>query len=361
MNLGAIDVIIAALKRFHKDKQVEKACLNTLAALSLFNRPVSVRVGNLGGVEMTADFWERNFDDPDSNVANYFGCYQDLVMENRERMRMAGAIRMMFEACGEGGRHFWDASAQFSVWCGFSSFHSIENYNEFRRLGGMRHTYVAFRDHAKSYRVREEILQAMKGICASRANREDLVKEGFFELLVSALKEQKRDPQVQALGLEVLRLFIDSNTTLRASLAEADGVSHVLDVLHIHSSQLLDTRASWDNQNVYGSMNDHMYNVPGAASEILYSLAKDAETRKAMLEALAIKRIEATIWAVQSRIEVVKVRTWFAACQTLRLLRNEAEDAGQEVELQRALRASSCPEWDQAPAYYTSDAIQFEP
>mmetsp|Transcript_92446 Transcript_92446/g.270612 ORF Transcript_92446/g.270612 Transcript_92446/m.270612 type:complete len:512 (+) Transcript_92446:87-1622(+) len=358
LTMGAIDAAIAALK-FHKgDASVEGPCYNGIAALSLYNREVSLRVGELGGVEMTLDYWRRNFDNPRAVVANYFGCYQDFAPENRARMRAAGAIRLMFEACGEGGRHFWDAQAQFSVWCGFSSFHTKENHEEFARQGGARHTYVVFRDHAKSYRVREEILQATKGVCAHRSVREELAKEGFFELLAGAVREEAKDPQIQALGLETLRTFVDSNATLRAGLVAEGGIGMALRALDVHAPSLLDTRASWDSQNVYGSLNDDQYNVPGAAAEILYSMALEPDARKSMIEANAVQRIDAAIKATSNRIPSVMARTRRAGCQALRLLRSEAP-----AEASAALGRNGCPDRDEHPVVIVNGdtGIEFEP
>lgn len=361
MRLGAIDLAVFALKRFQHDRMVEDPCINSMAALSLYNRPVSLRVGELGGVEMTANYWIRNFDDPRAVVANYFGCYQDYSPENRERMRKAGAIRLAFDACGEGGKFFWNANVQFSCWCGFSSFHSEENHAEFRRLGGMRHTYVVFRDHGKSYRVREEILQAMKGICAYRANRDDLAKEGFMDLLADAVKTEKRDPQIQSLGLETLRMFVESNVTLRSRLIELGGVDFAFAALEMHAAKLIDTRSTWDSQNVYGELNDNQYNVPGGAAEILYSLVKHGpETREAMVASGAIGKLDAAIEATQSRVPSVKYRTLQSACQVLFLLKEAAEAAGRGDERKRVARLRGCSERPESIKVITNDA-QFEP
>jgi len=362
MRVGAIDRAIAAVKHFHGDTEVEHQCLNSVAALNLYNRETSLYAADLGVIELTVDFWKRNFDDPKHNIANYFGCYQDYAPENRERMREAGAIKMIFDACGEGGKHFWDAGSQFSCWCAFSSFHTDLNYKEFVRLDGLRHLHATFRDHPKSYRVREEILQAAKGICAYKAYRAVLAEMGFVELLTDAVQTEGDDPQVQALGLETLRMFIDANASLRSMVVAKGGVNTTFQTLEKHAAKLLNTRAAWDSQNVYGTLNDDQYCVPGAAAEIVYSLALDSlETQRAMLELGAVKRLDTAIVDTMHRIPNVKWRTFTASCQTLRLLRAEAAAAGQLDELQRVLAVRQCPNHDEHPRVVAHSDIVVEP
>jgi len=111
-----------------------------------------------------------------------------------------------------------------------------------------------------------------------------------------------------------------TNATSRTKVLESGATDIVFDALKQHSGKLKDTRtASWDSQNVYGDLNDHQYNVPGAATEMLLTLANHSRAvQEGLLKAGVVALLAHVLEATRGR--VVQGRAHFGACLTLREL-----------------------------------------
>mmetsp|Transcript_52906 Transcript_52906/g.106137 ORF Transcript_52906/g.106137 Transcript_52906/m.106137 type:complete len:303 (-) Transcript_52906:44-952(-) len=252
-------------------------------------------------------------------LGGIIGCFQDFQEENRIRMREAGGIKLLLDACGINGTHYSDAQAQFEVWCAFSSYHQNDSYAEFKRLGGIESAVAIMRDHAKSYRVREEILQCTKGMLGKALYRKFFLEAGFLDALLEALHEDRGDPQVLALGFDSLRMLIETDAATRATVASKGAVGLVLQALRDHSEALTNTRRAGDTQHVYGSLNDALYNVPGSAAEVLSALALGGEApQREMLEGGVVDQLSLSIAVTRGRVQ--GLRTWHGSCATLQAL-----------------------------------------
>merc|ERR1712216_84625 len=90
------------------------------------------------------------------------GCFFDAVPENRLRFMELGGIEKMMEAVKI---HYDNPTAVLQPWYGFSSicYHPL-TAKRCIDVGVIEHGLRSMRDHAKAYRVREEILQAFKAV-----------------------------------------------------------------------------------------------------------------------------------------------------------------------------------------------------
>mmetsp|Transcript_90794 Transcript_90794/g.282881 ORF Transcript_90794/g.282881 Transcript_90794/m.282881 type:complete len:431 (-) Transcript_90794:46-1338(-) len=338
MWLGGMDACARAVRRFPSDKSLQGSCLNCLGMMSLFSRKTSVYAGTLGAPQLTVQAMRTH----NMAMGGTLGCFNDFCPENRVRMRLAGGVKLMLEQCGVNGTHYWDAKAQLMTWCGFSSFHDKDNLAEFRELGGIESSVQIMKDHPKSYRVREEVLMSTKGTAAKAAYRIALVEAGFLDILLQSLKEDSGDPQIVALGFESLRLFVESNESVRMTVARMGFAEEALAALQVHSSALLNTRAGHDKQHVYGTFNDEMYNVPGAATGVLSALVlAGAELQEHLLDAGVVDQL-ATSMAV-TRGRVPEQRTWFGSCATLEVLRRDGRaNASLASQMDQVFSSSRC-------------------
>mmetsp|Transcript_90793 Transcript_90793/g.282876 ORF Transcript_90793/g.282876 Transcript_90793/m.282876 type:complete len:431 (-) Transcript_90793:46-1338(-) len=338
MWLGGMDACARAVRRFPLDKSLQGSCLNCLGSISLFNPETSVYAGTLGAPQLTVQAMRTH----NMALGGTLGCFNDFNFENRVRMRLAGGVKLMLEQSGVNGTLYWDAGAQFSNWCGFSSYHDKGSYAEFRDLGGIESIIQVMKDHGKSYRVREEILQCTKGMAGMAVYRVALVEAGFLEILLQSFKEDSADPQVVALGFDTLRMLVETNETVRMTAVRMGFAEAALAALQVHSSALLNTRAGHDKQHVYGTFNDEMYNVPGAATGVLSALVlAGAELQEHLLDAGVVDQL-ATSMAV-TRGRVPEQRTWFGSCATLEVLRRDGRaNASLASQMDQVFSSSRC-------------------
>mmetsp|Transcript_90796 Transcript_90796/g.282888 ORF Transcript_90796/g.282888 Transcript_90796/m.282888 type:complete len:302 (-) Transcript_90796:157-1062(-) len=289
------------------------------------------------------------------------GCFNDFCPENRVRMRLAGGVKLMLEQSGVNGTLYWNAGAQFSNWCGFSSYHDKDSYVEFREFGGIESLIQVMKDHGKSYRVREEILQCTKGMAGMAVYRVALVEAGFLDILLQSLKEDSGDPQIVALGFESLRLFVESNESVRMTVARMGFAEEALAALQVHSSALLNTRAGHDRQHVYGTRNEEMYNVPGAATEVLSALVlTGAELQDRLLNAGVVDQLARSIEVTRGRVP--ERRTWFGSCAVLEVLRRDGRaNVSLASQMDRMFLGNSCSKMAGKRPPVETNSVVWEP
>mmetsp|Transcript_110423 Transcript_110423/g.235871 ORF Transcript_110423/g.235871 Transcript_110423/m.235871 type:complete len:428 (-) Transcript_110423:71-1354(-) len=204
---GFTEAAMSAMRTFPENKAVQEACANLISSTILFNRPLGLKAGANGALEMVLDSLTRWPDDPKMNGWGMAGCFFDAVPENRAKFMKLGGIEKLHAAFK---RHYWNKEVIVQPSYAYSSVcYDKEVAVRCVEVGLIKDGVQAMRDHPDAFRVREELLQGFKALSVNYQEYTVLlVQEGLLEQLVKAINEQMTDPHLVSLCCENMAAII---------------------------------------------------------------------------------------------------------------------------------------------------------
>mmetsp|Transcript_71787 Transcript_71787/g.166043 ORF Transcript_71787/g.166043 Transcript_71787/m.166043 type:complete len:419 (-) Transcript_71787:46-1302(-) len=242
VDFGGVEACINGMKKFVGDPQVVQMCGSGLGGIIVFNPHACQVSAAAGGIDALGAGMRAHLDDRNVMLAiDVFSSHCDLNPENRPKVRDAGGIDLIF---GSMQRFYRDGEVQFKNWAGLSAtVHDPGNREAIAKGGGwcppgcgtgkyqgIELLVQTMRDLRGSYRVNQEAMQVVKGLCDHSAEyREALVAAGAVEEIVNTIRARAEDELgTPCVGAEALTRFAVANATHRARIAETGVVSDIL-------------------------------------------------------------------------------------------------------------------------------------
>mmetsp|Transcript_13593 Transcript_13593/g.38668 ORF Transcript_13593/g.38668 Transcript_13593/m.38668 type:complete len:387 (+) Transcript_13593:76-1236(+) len=271
LDTGALEAIVAALRAFPQDKELQLRCAGTISGTCLFNRPLSLRAGELGAVELVVDIMRRWPEDPNCQVGGMSGGFMDFSGENRARWADYGGIEVNLDSI----RRFYNSPKV--VLEAMYAFSSGTEGNDVRvaKGGGLELFMDILRDHVHSYRVAEETFQAIKFVRTPEL-QSHMIELGFPARIVEVMREKSDDRFMQDPACVCLTTFAH-NATQRAIFAKSGVTEAAFDAVFDFGQHQGKAK---DNEH---AMYDG-YRPDQTCMNILASMAEEPEGKERLLK-----------------------------------------------------------------------------
>lgn len=198
---GAPAVVLRALRRHPKNREVVKACGSAVGGLSLWSRPNGLWLGKNGALELLVQSFATFENDTEMLQFGLLGCLFDKVAENRIKFGQQGGVSYLLSMLKQ-DKFYYNNNVNLQVWYAFSAG-CYDNAVRFRDAGGIELGVRSMADFPAANRIREEVLQAFKGVSVhSQEMRELVAQAGAGEQYVKAIRENVSDPQLVSLCSE---------------------------------------------------------------------------------------------------------------------------------------------------------------
>jgi len=226
---GGIRAIINAASLEPGSTDLQVSCLPLLEDSIRFNRRTAHVSGTLGGIDAVARALRtfprsRNI----QKLTSALSSHCDFSPDNMERVLSVGGIQLIARAMK---LHYWDPEVMFRAGRGISS--PTRNWkvaNMVVKYIGFDFLVQAMRDHMRSYRVGQEIMQATRNIqLIGQTFRQGFVDAGLLDMIVPTMQAEINERGTQAIGSTNIAILAYWNTTHRQMLGEAGAVEMVLD------------------------------------------------------------------------------------------------------------------------------------
>jgi len=159
-------------------------------------------------VEMFLAAFRRYKSDARFQELGYLGCLFDYSPANVKRFRDSNGIQLVHEVIKA---HYNDTWVQFQAFCAYSSGCQGGNSEACGGEEGLIETMVqVMRDHRKE-RVREEVMQAIRGIATTPRLRDRLAKAGIVPQLVQVMQERTDSKTDQSVACEAFAALVEPN------------------------------------------------------------------------------------------------------------------------------------------------------
>jgi len=280
LEAGAVDVVVAALRAFPQDKQLQIQCGGSVSGACLFNRPLSLRAGELGAVELLIDIMRRWPEDPKCQIGGMSGGFMDFSGENRARWAAYGGVEVNLDSI----RRFYNNSeVVLQAMYGFSS--GTEDNDLLVAMGGGLELFMQIlRDHVHGYRVPEETFQAIKFVKHPKLQSR-LMELGFPTRAVEVMRELSTDRFMQDPACVCLNAFAP-NATQRSIMVKSGVVEVAFDAAFgydQHQGEAKDTEHA-----VYDG-----YRPDTSCMQVVASLGREPEGRARLLKLGAREKLSA--------------------------------------------------------------------
>eukprot|EP00408_Alexandrium_pacificum_P060321 CAMPEP_0171162524 /NCGR_PEP_ID=MMETSP0790-20130122/4635_1 /TAXON_ID=2925 /ORGANISM="Alexandrium catenella, Strain OF101" /LENGTH=369 /DNA_ID=CAMNT_0011627127 /DNA_START=128 /DNA_END=1237 /DNA_ORIENTATION=- len=278
LDTGALEAIVAAMRAFPRDKQLQLRCAGSISGTCLFNRPLSLRAGELGAVELVVDIMRRWPEDPDCQVGGMSGGFMDFSGENRARWAGCGGVEANLDSIR---RFYRDPKVVLQAMFAFSSG-TEDNDARVAKGGGLELFLDLLRDHAHSYRVPEETFQAIKFVRTPELQSR-MIELGFPARIVEVMRVNSDDRFMQDPACVSLMSFV-YNATQRAIFAKS-GVAEVA----------FDAVFDFGHHQGVAQDNEHAmydgYRPDQTCMKVLASMAEEPEGKKRLVQLGARERL----------------------------------------------------------------------
>jgi len=282
VDVGVVDAVLMAMRRFPRLKLVQRFCAQAVSEMSLFAIKVQTAAGQKGVVELVVDMMRRWSEDPEMQVGGHSGCFMDFTRDNRLRFKLYGGIEVLMDAIRN---HMDHESPVLQAWFGFSSGTQEPNTQHFVDAGGIELAVESFRRHPKAYRVREEIMQALRPpLLTNREVRNTLGKMGYINDLAAAMQDAPLDFHQIAPACASLAMLTSENRTHRL-LAQAAGVTQLALKAIVEYPQMKSI-ADWSPAF------DSQYAVYDECLRVLVVMLSECDAHRYLLEANATGAID---------------------------------------------------------------------
>jgi len=281
-----LEPTIEALEAFPGSKGVQLACAQAVASMSLYNKRTSENAGSAGAVEMVVDIMRKWPNDPEMQIGGASGCFMDYSSANRARWAKAGGIEINMASIE---RHFDNPDAVVQGWYAFSSGTQSPNTEHFVEAGGIELAIRTMKAHPKSYRVREETMQAMRQVGMHSDLSKRAVEKGWLEEVLNALKEAPMDLHQQSVGCANLAVFSGRNAAFRSRAVKIGAADVALEALRVYPRMM--TVTNWPKPY------ELQYTVREDCLDLLAQLSLDQEGKDQLQEAGVAGEVTTMLWA----------------------------------------------------------------
>lgn len=275
---GMISAAVQAMKRHPKVAWVQVACGNALESVALFNRAQSLAVRDADAIQAVINAL-RQFP-MNKEVQKLTAClssFNDYAPENRPIILQKGGIDLIFTAM----KNFYnDSEVLFRTGCAISATSGDQGVAAaIAADDNIPFLMQMMRDHLKSYRVGQEIMQATRNLMMfdtpDRSHREVLLRNGFAKAALDTIKAEMHERGTPTIGSTNLGLLAHKNKTLQDQLLADGAVETILKAMNKYS--VLDTSG-------YGGIttSDVWPTLP-SASQAIWCLARNNSAVQARL------------------------------------------------------------------------------
>lgn len=279
---GALEPILAALRRFPDDRNLQFSCCQAAGGMSLYNKRTMEAAGKDGAVELVLGAMKRWPQDPEMQLGGLQGCFMDFSAANRLRWQQAGGIEANLQSIRN---HYNNSAVVLQACYAFSSGTQEPNTEAFVKAGAIDLLVQVMRDHPTGFRVREEIMQAMKAVGSNPQTRPALARTSYAREVVAAMRDAPMDFHQQSPGCANVAILAASNATLRAQFVEAGAPEAALAALRAFPEMLRHRQVDWPEAY------DKQYTVYEDCTEALAALSSDAEARARLKKAGASEEV----------------------------------------------------------------------
>mmetsp|Transcript_43116 Transcript_43116/g.134068 ORF Transcript_43116/g.134068 Transcript_43116/m.134068 type:complete len:378 (-) Transcript_43116:87-1220(-) len=299
---GGLSQAFRAMGTFPFHKELQKVCMDAIAAVSQWRPDITATAIQLGALEQFVQSTARFIDDPGMQKAAALGHLLVRSADSRLRWAAAGGIEVLVASAR---RHYRDPFVQFQAWCAFAAGTAEPNELRFWENGGVELAVGVMRDHAGSHRVREHAMAALRAVSThSDELRSAVVRSGFVDTAVGAMLEAPLDLHQQAIACGNFAGLGEGNESHRSALLIAGVVDTA--VAAVRSSARM-----WSPAKGQGMR----YSVRGECLKALETLAASGAARHVV--ALSVTRDD-LVSAMRWEPEDWKVQT--AGSALLRIL-----------------------------------------
>jgi len=291
---GGMDRVLEAMGSFPLSKEVQGTCSDCVASLCQWRLDIVNAAGGSGAVELLVASMKNFEEDPDMHKAGNIGFLLHRSPENRMRWDAAGGMEVNMAAIR---RHYNHSSLQLQAWCAFAAGVGEPNEPRFHELGGVELAARVMREHAGSYRVREQVMQTMRTIAAhSDELRSAAVRSGFVDAAVSAMLDSPADLHLQAVACGIFGNLAEGDDSHRAALLVAGAIE----------ATVVAVRTFPEMSSPVSAKQGIRYTVYGECFKALEALAASDAARHAILSILTREEV---ITGMRSEPEDWKVQT----------------------------------------------------
>jgi len=285
LDIKGLEPVIEALESFPVVKGVQLACSQAVASMSLYNKRTMEAAGEGGVVELLVNIMRRWPEDPQMQIGGASGCFMDYSSANRARWASEGGIEVNMASIV---RFFDNPEAVLQGWFAFSSGAQPPNTERFAEAGGIELAIRTMRAHAKSYRVREEVMQAMRQVGKISDLSLRAVNKGWLEEVMKALKDAPSDMHQQSVGCANLAVYSGRNASFREKAVRLGAADVALEALRAFPKMI--SPASWPKSF------ETQYTVREDCVDCLAQLSLDLEGAKMLREAQVTSEISMLLW-----------------------------------------------------------------
>jgi len=279
LDTGALEAIVAALKAFPQDKGLQLVCASGISGTCLFNRPLSLRAGEIGAVELIVDIMRRWPEDPDCQVGGMSGSFMDFSGENRKRWADYGGIEVNLDSIR---RFYKNPKVVLEAMYAFSSG-TEDNDVRLAKGGGLELFMDILRDHVQDYRVPEETFQAIKFIKTPELQNR-MIELGFPARTVEVMRKKSNDRFMQDPACRSLMSFL-YNATQRTIFARSGVTEVAFDAVFDFGQHLGEAK---DNEH---AMYDG-YRPDQTCMMVLASMAEEPEGKERLVKLGAREKLK---------------------------------------------------------------------
>jgi len=285
---GLITGAVKAMRRHQDALHVQILAAQSLEAIALFNRETSLAVADAGAIEAVVDLLRKYPMHPEvQKLTACLSSFNDFVPENRPRIRAAGGIELIFLAMRN---HYNNPDVLFRTGCAISATSGDAGVAEAMAANdGIPFLVQMMRDHLKSYRVGQEIMQATRNMQHIDAKyREELLRNGFVDAALDTIRGEMHERGTPTIGSSNLALVAFRNATLQNELLEKGAVELVLEALDRYTEK--------DLRGYGGVSTSFVWPTVPSANQALWSIAEDnAAAQERIVAASGIERIVAAL------------------------------------------------------------------
>jgi len=170
-------------------------------------------LGKNGALELLVQSFATFENDTEMLQFGLLGCLFDKVAENRIKFGQQGGVSYLLSMLKQ-DKFYYNNNVNLQVWYAFSAG-CYDNAVRFRDAGGIELGVRSMADFPAANRIREEVLQAFKGVSVhSQEMRELVAQAGAGEQYVKAIRENVSDPQLVSLCCENMALLIGGDVQI---------------------------------------------------------------------------------------------------------------------------------------------------
>jgi len=283
--VGAVDATLDAMRNHKGAPKLQAQCAEAVSGMSLYSLNVQTAAGKKGAVELVVDMMKRWPQDPSVQKGGNSGCFMDFSWENRKRFADHGGIEVMLAAIEN---HWNNSEVVVQSWYGFSSGTQAPNAERFVKAGGLKSGVKCMRGHAKSYRVREEVMQAFRTpLMTNEAARTALADAGYLQDLVDTMHDSPMDyHQISPACANIFYLAARNKT--HRQIAHKVGATRVALKALVEYPQMKPT-VGWAPEF------DAQYTVDDDCLRVLVALSTVCEAHRSLMDANAAEVVRGVL------------------------------------------------------------------